>query len=95
MSKKEYEAYIKSLVESGNSGIRDIGRKAMQSVWYLESFFPCEDHSYNSFCKSYEKTHGTKYAELCNDNDEYQQNIKGGWISFHGKFAACWADGII
>ena len=94
MKNKEYNAYVKSLCENENCDIQEIGSKAAQSAWYLESHFPCEDHSYSGFCSAYAANCGGDYSELCGE-DDYSKTVAEGWITFHGGYAAMWADGIM
>ena len=84
MNKKDYNKWIAKLAQSDDPDTAEIGKKAQQSAWKLESIR-------NNVPTAIEFIKEEMFIE---DEDEWERTLKEGWISIHGRLIAIWSDSI-
>ncbi len=94
MTKREYELWIASLIESRNDDISDIGVKASESNYVLEGYIKIDSQSLEDVNAGLVKMFGEDY-ETFETQADLDRNIRDGWFSLHGDYLAAWYDGLL
>lgn len=80
MTKKEYNAWLNSLLNLGDGDMNELVAYAKQAAWRIGGIFTDKDAVMDDMC--------------IEDDEEFERHIKEGWISVHGKYIVTWYDGI-
>lgn len=89
---KTYDAWLKELRNSSDSDLREIGEKAAQAAWTLETIADLDSSSIADVRKALIREFGETDIRCEETDEEITEEIKDGWYTIHGHKLAVWTD---